>query len=155
MTRWPKGEATIEDMIRDGQIEQVAASLPHATALLDAAAKALKSVEVIVDDDPESAYALMYDAARKAMTAILAVQGLRATSTGGHVAVYEAVYAQLEPPLGHLLRPFNRMRRRRNEVEYPSLTTPAVTSEEVSEDLGKAAQVIEVARKALPNLGAF
>jgi hypothetical protein len=68
---------------------------------------------------PLAGYALAYDAARKALTAILENQGLRPTTRGGHLAVYEAVRAQLEAPMGRLLRTFNRMRTRRHDAEYP------------------------------------
>jgi hypothetical protein len=42
-------------------------------------------------------YALAYDGARKALTAILENEGLRPTTRGGHLAVFEAVRAQLGP----------------------------------------------------------
>jgi hypothetical protein len=45
-------------------------------------------------DDFAGAYQLAYDALRKSAAALLAVQGLRATSRGGHLAVQEAVTAQ-------------------------------------------------------------
>lgn len=78
--------------------------------------------------DPEGAYTLACDAARRALAAVLQNQGLRATGRGGHTVIHEAVRAQLDPPLGAMLRPFNRMRARRNEVEYRSSEAPAVTS---------------------------
>ncbi|WP_236808213.1 hypothetical protein [Amycolatopsis albispora] len=76
----------------------------------------IASARLLIDSDPEGAYTLAYDGARRALAAVLQNQGLRATSRGGHIAVYEAVRAQLDPPLGSTLRPFNRMRIRRNEV---------------------------------------
>ena len=45
-------------------------------------------------DDPAGALQLSYDAARKAAAALLAVQGLRATTRGGHIAVIDSVRAQ-------------------------------------------------------------
>lgn len=60
--------------------------------------------------------------------------------------------AQLDPPLGSGLRPFNRMRARRNEVEYRSPEAPAVTPEEVSADLSKVETLIELAEKAIANM---
>ena len=76
---------------------------------------------------------------------------MRATSRGGHTVVYEAVRAQLDPPLGSVLRPFNRMRARRNEIEYRSSEGPAMTPEEVAADLAKVEALIELAEKAIPN----
>ncbi|MEO6997383.1 MAG: hypothetical protein ABI112_04810, partial [Terracoccus sp.] len=63
-------------------------------------------------------------AARKAMAAALAVQGLRATSAGWHLAVQEAVAAALGRS-GTVVRPFGRPRRTRNDADYPRLDTPS------------------------------
>jgi len=60
------------------------------------------------------AYDALHGANRKALTAILLAQGLRPTRTGGHIAVYDAVHAQLEPPLGRDLATYHRVRRARN-----------------------------------------
>jgi hypothetical protein len=43
----------------------------------------------------------VYDAAGKAFNAVLENEGLRTTSRGGHIAVLDAVSAQLDP---HLVR---------------------------------------------------
>jgi hypothetical protein len=48
----------------------------------------LTSAQEVCAHDPEGGYALLYDAARKALTAVLGNQGLRPTSAGGHLAVY-------------------------------------------------------------------
>ncbi|MFE7097772.1 hypothetical protein [Streptomyces erythrochromogenes] len=110
------------------------------------------SARQLAATDPEGAYTLAYDAARRALAAVLQNQGLRATSRGGHTVIYEAVRAQLDPPLGSMLRPFNRMRARRNEVEYRSSEAPAVTPDEVTADLAKVEALIELAEKAIPNM---
>ena len=70
----------------------------------------------------------------------------------GIVTVYEAVLAQLDPPLGSILRPFNRMRARRNEVAYRSSEAPTLTAEDVAADVPKVEALIEVAEKAIPNM---
>lgn len=98
---------------------------------------------------------MLYDAARKALAAVLENQGLRATSRGGHIAVREAVSAQLDPPLGAVLRPFDRMRRRRNQLEYPSAASPAITSDEVTRDLPKVEEILEVVAKVLDQMSPF
>jgi hypothetical protein len=59
------------------------------------------------------------------------------------VAVYDAVRAQLDPPLGSTLRPFTRMRQRRNQAEYPSSTAPAVTATEVRDAQAAVEQIID------------
>jgi hypothetical protein len=152
MTRWNQGRATIDALIDSRDLERVPASRPAAEAELARARTHVGSARRLLAVDPEGAYTLAYDAARRALAAVLQNQGLRATSRGGHTAVYEAVRAQLDPPLGSVLRPFNRMRVRRNEVEYRSSEAPAVTAEEVAADLSKVAALIELAEKAIPNM---
>jgi hypothetical protein len=62
------------------------------------------------------------------------------------------VLAQLDPPLGSILRPFNRMRARRNEVEYRSSEAPAVTTDEITTDLPKVQALIDLAQKTIPTM---
>ena len=82
-------------------------------------------------------------------------QGLRATSRGGHIAPYAAVSAQLDPPMGAILRPFDRMRRTRNRSEYPSFTTPDVTADNVSTDLSAATAIVETCEGVLDEMSPF
>ena len=152
MTRWNQGRSTIDALIDAGELERVPASRQAAEAELVRARTHVSSARQLLATDPEGAYTLAYDAARRALAAVLQNQGLRATSRGGHTVIYEAVRAQLDPPLGSSLRPFNRMRARRNEVEYRSSEAPVVTSEEVEADLTKVESLIQIAEKAIPNM---
>lgn len=155
VNHWTKGRPEIEALIRDGYVERVPPSAEQARAMLTEARRHLASAQRILDTDPAGAYALLYDAARKSLAAVLENQGLRAKSRGGHLAVYDAVRAQLDPPLGQTLRAFDRMRRRRNQVEYRSNDAAEVTSEEVSVDVAKVAAIIEVAERVLPQMPPF
>lgn len=105
--------------------------------------------------DATGAYQLLYDAARKALNAVLAVQGLRATSRGGHVAVVDAICAQLDPPYGATVRPFDRLRRRRNQAEYPTADTPPVDADEVAADLPKVTAIVGLAESLLDQLTSY
>ncbi|GAA0375947.1 hypothetical protein Acor_73140 [Acrocarpospora corrugata] len=98
--RWEQGRQAIDGMIGRGEVERVPASRSQADSLLDQVNRHLATVRLAKESDPVGAYQLLYDAARKALCAVLENQGLRATSRGGHIAVYEAVSAQLDPPLG-------------------------------------------------------
>ena len=51
----------------------------------------------------------------------------------------------VEPVFGQI----NRLRRRRNDTEYPSPTTPGVTTDEATQALGIAREVIDGAKKLL------
>ncbi|XVU22460.1 hypothetical protein ACQPZJ_35040 [Actinoplanes sp. CA-054009] len=74
---------------------------------------------------------------------------------GGHIAARDAVSSQLDPPLGAVIRPFDRLRRRRNQVEYPSLDVPIVRSDEVERDLPKVEEIIDAAEKVLDQMSPF
>lgn len=94
---------------------------------------------------------LAYDAARHACTALLAQQGLRPTTRGGHLVVDEAVRAQS----GDAFRPFRALRIRRNELEYPAMPDDAATASEVEEALAGAERILAAAEKLIPHLGLF
>ena len=98
---------------------------------------------------------MLYDAARKALTAILENQGLRVTSHGGHVGVFDAVLAQLDPPLGGNLRPFHRLRRRRNAQEYPDFDEPELTSADLAEDRAAASTLVALAERVLDQMSPY
>ena len=153
--RWDKGRDKIERMLSDGYVQRVPASREHADRLLAEAERHLASAGSLAADDPQGAFALMYDASRKALTAILANQGLRPTTAGGHRAVYDAVCAQFVPPMSATLRPFDRMRRRRAEIEYPDVGTPAVTEPDVNEDVPKARAILDFAADVLDQMSPF
>ena len=151
MSRWDTGRAEVEALLARGDLQQVAPSPENAARLLAEADRHLRSAELVAAADPSGGYDLMYAAARKAMAAALAVQGSRATSRGGHVAVQEAVTAQLGRS-GAVVRPFGRLRRTRNDADYPRLDTPQLTEEDLAEDLPKATDIVAAMRRLLPHL---
>jgi HEPN domain len=153
--RWEQGRTTIERMLADGELQRIPANRVQADRLLQQARNHIASAEDICTDDPSGGYALAYDAARKALTAVLENQGLRPTSRGGHIAVYEAVRAQLDPPMGKVLRPFNRMRLRRHDAEYPPADAPELTPEDVRDDLGDARAMLDLAARVLDEMSPF
>ncbi|MDQ3689049.1 MAG: hypothetical protein M3406_03260, partial [Chloroflexota bacterium] len=79
---------------------------------------------------------------------------MRATSKGGHLAVQNAVEAQFGQAR-KVVRPFNRIRRRRNEAEYPTVGNPAIDTHEVFDDLPKARALAEAAAQIIPQMGSW
>jgi hypothetical protein len=150
--RWQQGRAAVDAMIARRELERVSPSRDHADVLLRQARQHLDSARAIAAGDPVGSYQLLYDAARKALAAVLENQGLRATSRGGHIAVRDAVSAQLDPPLGTILRPFDRLRRRRNQAEYPSAEHPGIEAKDVGRDIPNVEQIIDVAAKVLEQM---
>ncbi|MEU4237581.1 hypothetical protein [Actinoplanes sp. NPDC026619] len=50
------------------------------------------------------------------------------------------------------MSPFDRLRRRRNQVEYPHANAPAARAEEVEREQPKVEQIIAVAAKVLDEM---
>ena len=126
---WGRGRTEIERLLQDGELERVTPSQRVVERLLNDSEAHVRLAGKRTEDDPAGSLQLAYDAARKAAAALLSVQGLRATTRGGHVAVLEAVRAQFGGEGG--IAAFGRIarvRRRRHESEYPDETSPGVTS---------------------------
>lgn len=153
--RWNQGREAIEHQLADGHLQRVPPSREHADRLLSQAHRHLVSAEQTAAGDPEGAYALLYDAARKALLAILVNEGLRPTTAGGHLAAYHAVTAQRDPPMGRELRPFDRLRRHRRDAEYPRGDVPDLTPEDVTDDVARAEAIIAVAERVLDQMSPF
>lgn len=146
----------IERLLEQRHLERVPADTETVTALLDAASRHVASARALVGSDNEGAYALAYDAARKSATAVLAHEGLRPTSAGGHIVLVEATGAQFPDVRG--LSDLDMLRRRRNQAEYPDPAGYAkVTSEEVEEAIEAAGDALDAAARLIeaPQLGVF
>lgn len=153
MDRWEQGRATIDQLIIAGQIEQVPADLRAAERLVAKARTHLRSAEMLADDDVEMAYDALHAANRKALTAVLLAQGLRPTRQAGHTGVYEAVRAQLDPPLGSALAPCTRVRRARNAGDY--LDELPAQPEDVRADGHLCRAIVDVAQRVVGHMPAY
>lgn len=141
----------MERLLARRELELVAGAQADGTPLLDQARRTAATAAGLVSNDVYSAYVLAYDAARFACVALLAQQGMRATTSGGHYAVERAVRAQF----GDGFRPFGTLRRRRNELEYPRLPSDTATVEEAEHAAQAASQLIAAAGELLPQLSFF
>lgn len=72
MSRWPRGEAQIEQLIANKALQQIIGGQANGGHLIQKASRTLATAGEIADHDPDSAYVLAYDAARYCGTAILA-----------------------------------------------------------------------------------
>jgi hypothetical protein len=115
----------------------------------------LVSANGISEGDPAGGYTLVYDAARKALTAVLENQGLRPTTRGGHLALYGATRAQLYPAMGQVLWLFDRIRRQRYDVGYPPTDAPHISADDVREDATKAAAIVDISERVLDQMSPF
>jgi hypothetical protein len=149
--RWHKGEAEVEALIQAGSLERLLGAQADGEPWLAKAARTLETAQSIGPDDPESAYVLGYDAARHAAAGLLAHQGLRATSKGGHYAIDQTMRFQFGSGLGH----FGALRRRRNELEYPAFPGERVEASELHAALLDVAAIVRTAGQLLAQLGLF
>jgi HEPN domain-containing protein len=149
--RWSAGEAEVQRLLDQGSIERVQGAQADGESWLERARRGLDAARIVAEAAPDSSIILAYDAARQACVALLAQQGLRPTTSGGHYAIEEAIRAQFGPTL----RAFGGLRRRRNELEYPLYPTERASAAEAAEALKTADEIIDAVTRLLPNLGFF
>jgi len=137
---WEPGRERVQQLIDDGEVEQVTPDIAVARRLLADAGRHLSTAAAAkAAGDMSGAYQLAYDAFRKSAASLLEAQGLRATSRGGHLAVQESVTAQFGTVV-RVFRSFGRIRRARNSFEYPSSSTPGAAAEDVDDAVKIAAE---------------
>jgi len=151
MARWTKGESGVEALLASGELQKLTGAAANGELLLEKAAVTLTTARSAVESDPDSAFVLAYDSARQALTALLAHQGLRPTTKGGHYAVEQAVRAQFGPGF----RQFGALRRRRNELEYPERPGDDADQDEAPEAIENAEAILTAAQGLLDQLGLF
>lgn len=91
-------------------------------------------------DDQAMAFTAAYDAARKALVAVLATKGLRVRPVGG--AHRNTGVAAAEFIEDAALEEFEWMRQVRNATEYPSDDQPTATLQDVREAISAASAIV-------------
>jgi hypothetical protein len=153
-----RGHDDIERLLAATELENVPADVRLANDLLGTAARHVTSARSIANDDPIGAFQAAYDALRKPATALLAAQGLRATSRGGQLAVQDAVTAQFGGSTGtSAFAGFAGLRRTRNTLECPTADSPGVDSDDVDWAIKQADRAVKFARDLVSSdrLGAW
>jgi hypothetical protein len=153
MTPPPDGSKSVTYLIHKGDLELVEANLDGALRLLDQSGAHLRSASQIIDGDPGGSFQLSYDAARKSMTAILLIQGLRHTSQGGHLAVEQAITAQFPEIVD--FGAIRWMRLLRNQTEYPSPNRPTASYEDALQGLEAATLILRAAQNLASEVEPF
>ncbi len=135
---------TVDDLLASRRLERVPADPDGARRQIDAAARHLTTAAAAMDLDPDAAYAVLYDAARKAISAHMLASGLRARNApGSHAAVGVYAAAVLRTPSA---AEFDRMRRFRHRVEYG---TTGFSPRQVAHDLRHAEAIVAEVTAAL------
>lgn len=142
---WQPGRDRVERLLNAGELEVVTPDEAVARRLISDASKHLDTAaSALGADDLAGAYQLAYDALRKSAAALLAVQGLRATSRGGHIAIQESAAAQFGASV-QAFKSYGRIRRARNDFEYPDSSTQGSTVEDVQDAISVATQARDAA----------
>ncbi len=108
MSPWAHGAHEIDTLLGAETLRRVTKADVGTTAVMQRAGQLLNSAENLLDTDPVTAYLVGYDGAKHAGAALLADQNLR--------AIERVLAAQFGPPFSR----FRNLRRRRNELDYPS-----------------------------------
>jgi len=131
----------LDELIREGALERVPRDGAAAGRDLAAARAHLQSLEPVSATDPIGAFALAYEAIRKAIVAHMRANGLRVrASRGGHYQTGRYALAALES-LGvteHLLV-FEDLRRLRNKSAYEAVLVEDV---DVAEAVAHARAIV-------------
>ena len=136
-------------MIVEGRLDRVGKNASQAGRMLRSCMQHLETADQRADGDPSGSYALLYDAARKAVAAHMLFNGLRVTNRpGAHAAIVTYAEAELVPIGKEHLEHLDRMRRTRNDTEYEERP---ISEREVRNDLTHARfLVVEIARSLFP-----
>ena len=136
---WLPGAPAASFLLSRGQIERVEPNPDYARAMLTQARMHLSSARILATtQDSAAAFVTAYDAARKSLSAMLAVQGLRTRGgDGGH-----RVQAQL-PQHKRTVREFDWMRHKPNDTRYPDPDTPTATANDVTDGIAAAQRIVE------------
>lgn len=145
MSAWSPGAEVVRDLIADGKISRLQGADAGVEGLMTRAGQQLTSARALLESDPVTAYVVAYDAAKHAGMALLAAQNLRATAQGGHIAVERALAAQFKG----VFDTFGRLRRRRNELDYPAGPEDSADTVEAERALRTATSLVENANRLL------
>lgn len=154
--RWQIGEAEIERLLRQGALEQVPPNEEHAVRMIADTGEYLQDADdAIAKGRLTPAYSQLWEATRRALTALLWTQGLRPTTRGGHLAVQRAAQAQLgQGALADVMRHLGRVRAKRNDLDYPEPATH-VSADEVDFARDVTARVLDAAGRLVTELPAW
>lgn len=148
---WTRGRDAVQELLTSGALELISGAAAYGTPSLESARRLLSSADREASINPEAAFVLAYDAARKSCAALLAQQGLRTRTGGHHVTTEHVVRAQFGGPFDG----FGALRRRRSEIEYPRFPGDNVDEEEARASILRATAMCDAATQLIGQLTLF
>ena len=150
MARWKRGESEVEALIASGELQQLTGDAANGERLLEKASITLQTARSAIQSDPDSAFVLAYDASRQALTAMLAHQGLRPTTRGGH-----SPSSRPPGPSSARASAVRRAAPTPQRAGIPERPGDDATDEEASQAVENAGAIIIAAKGLLDQLGLF
>ena len=131
----------LDELVAEGAIERVAADPETARIELDQAQLHVETAAEIAERDPVAAFAIGYDAIRKALSAHMRARGYRVTRGKAHHARTGryAIAAIDDPIVEEHLAAFDELRQLRNQSEYDALL---LDTRDVTDALARADAII-------------
>jgi len=138
----------LDALVAEGVIEPVAPDPETARIELEQARLHVESAAEIAERDPVAAFAIGYDAIRKALSAHMRGSGYRVTKGKGHHARTGryAIAAIDDARVEEHLEAFDELRQLRNQSEYDALV---LDPDDVTDALARADAIIAVVDKDL------
>ena len=128
-------------MLANRRLERVAVNRDYAVTVIEMAKQHVRTAEALAgSDDQAMAFTAAYDAARKALVAVLATKGLRVRPVGG--AHRNTGVAAAEFIEDAALEELEWMRQVRNATEYPSDDQPTATLQDVREAISAVSAIV-------------
>lgn len=148
MARWRKGEQQVASLIEQRHLQQVAADSQTAAALLASAGVTLRALAGPLTPTLKPPTPWPTTRPARAPRHCSPHQGLRPTTSGGHIAVDDAIRAQFPGVPG--LTSLDRLRRRRNQAEYPNPTSyDPIIVDEANDAIQAAGECVSSASRLL------
>lgn len=133
----------IEEMLTHRRLERVAVNIDHALSVIRMAEQHVQTAHLLSETaDHAMAFTAAYDGVRKALSAVLASEGLRTRPVGGahrNTGVAASAFVAHDA-----LSEFEWMRQVRNSTEYPDNKRPTATKQDVIEAIEAASVIVKV-----------
>ncbi len=142
-------EPAIQQLLKEDQLEHVIVDTQRPHLELEVAHRHYKTAQKIAVEDPEAAFTVLYDSARKALQAVLFSHGLRVRRPprGNHYTYVLVSRTDLVDQV--VWRPLNWMRELRNETEYWEPDSVAAKYEDVVQALVHVSKMLDDASNRL------
>jgi hypothetical protein len=148
------GQAELEKMLADGNLELCLLNAVGATALIAKARAHHATAASLSRTDPEIGMDALHTGNRKALEAVLLARGLRPTRTGGHLAPLEAVRSMVGGGASGVLSVYNVVRRARHEADYSNATSD-VNPEDIEDNLDACTALVDACEQMVGVVPAF